>query len=201
MSLLLDYLFNIFSYLNSGLGILFFGFIYILIVIFILPASWLSLVAGFLYGQYLGSLIVFISAFCGATLAFFISKKFLYERIKKVISRFPRFSKLEKIVEKGGLRLIILTRLSPLFPFSLLNYFYGLNNISYRNFAIGLLSILPGTYLYCSLGSLANNLNDIRNMRFDNNLLTTTLSIISTFLVIILLAKYAREVIEESENY
>ena len=190
---ILDLLIN----LDSGLGVLFFVIIYILIVLFILPASWLSIVAGYLFGLYFGSVIVFISAFIGASISFFIAKKIFSKKLSGVMSKFKRLSLLEKIIKKGGLKLIILTRLSPLFPFSILNYFYGLNNISYKDFAISLLCIIPGTFLYCSFGSLLSNINDIRNLRLNNDLITTLVSIISTSLVIYYLAKYSNEVINE----
>ena len=191
---------NFLVYMDSGLGVLVFFIVYILIVLLILPASWLSIAAGYLYGAYFGSLIVFISAFIGASLSFLISKKFFSKRVSFLVNKFKKLSLLEQIIQRGGLKLIILTRLSPLFPFSILNYFYGLNNISYKNFSISLLCILPGTYLYCSVGSLANNLNDIKNMRVSNNLLTTVISITSTALVIYFLTKYANEIIKESSN-
>ena len=183
---------------DSGLGFLFFILIYILIVIFLLPASWLSIAAGYLYGTYYGSLLVFLSAFMGASISFFIAKNFFSQKVSNIINKFPNLSLLEKIIQKGGLKLLILTRLSPLFPFSIINYFYGLNNISFKDFSISLLFIFPGTYLYCSIGSLVNNLNDIKTIRVNNDLITTLISIISTSLVIYFLAKYSNEVIKES---
>ncbi len=199
MSFLINTL-DFLNYLDSALGVLLFILIYILIVLLILPASWLSIAAGYLYGSYYGSLIVFISAFLGASLAFLISRKFFSNKILKVINKFPKLSLLEKIIQKGGLKLIILTRLSPLFPFSILNYFYGLNKISYRDFAISLSCILPGTYLYCSLGTLVNSLNEIDSLKVNNNFVTTIISIISTSLIIYFLAKYSNEVIEDANN-
>ncbi len=185
-------------YLDSGFGLFLYAIIYILIVIFLLPASWLSLIAGFLYGPYKGSLIVFISAFLGATISFFLAKELFSTKVNKLISKFSKFHLLEKVIQKGGLKLIIFTRLSPIFPFSILNYFYGLNKINYKDFSIGLFFILPGTFLYCSLGGLANNLNEIKNLKLDNNIITTLVSIISTSIVIYLLTKYANEVINEN---
>ncbi len=186
-------------YLDSGLGIFFFVVIYIFIVLLILPASWLSIAAGYLYGTYLGSAIVFISAFIGASISFFISKRFLSKKVLDMISKYPKLSLLENIIQKGGLKLIVLTRLSPLFPFSILNYFYGLNNITYKDFSISLICIIPGTFLYCSVGSLLNDLSDIVNLKLSNNLFTTLISIISTSLIIYLLSKYSNEIINESK--
>ena len=192
---ILDFLIS----LDSGLGIFFFVVIYIFIVLLILPASWLSIAAGYLYGTYLGSLIVFISAFIGASISFFISKRFLSKKVLDIINRYPKLSLLENIIQKGGLKLIVLTRLSPLFPFSILNYFYGLNNITYKDFSISLICIIPGTFLYCSVGSLLNDLSDIVNLKLNNNLFTTLISIISTSLIIYFLSKYSNEIINESK--
>ena len=196
---MINNIFHFIYYLDSGLGIVYFSFIYIVAVVFILPGSWLSLLAGFLYGPLLGTLIVFISAFLGATISFFLSKKLFFLRVQDIISKFSKLSLLEKVISKGGLKLIVLTRLSPLFPFSLLNYFYGINKISYKNFAISLFCILPGSYLYCSLGSFANNLSEIKELK-TNNIIINIISILSTALVIYFLAKYANEIINESSK-
>ena len=198
----MSFLENILDFLishDSGLGIFFFVVIYIFIVLLILPASWLSIAAGYLYGTYLGSAIVFISAFIGASISFFISKRFLSKKVLEMINKYPKLSLLENIIQKGGLKLIVLTRLSPLFPFSILNYFYGLNNITYKDFSISLICIIPGTFLYCSVGSLLNDLSNIFNLKINNNLFTTLISIISTSLIIYFLSKYSNEIINESK--
>ena len=191
---ILDFLIS----LDSGLGIFFFVVIYIFIVLLLLPASWLSIAAGYLYGTYLGSVIVFISAFIGASISFFISKRFLSKKVLDMINKYPKLSLLETIIQKGGLKLIVLTRLSPLFPFSILNYFYGLNNITYKDFSISLICIIPGTFLYCSIGSLAKSIQELKNVQSPNNLYITMVGIISTFLVVYFSAKYSREYFEKS---
>jgi len=200
MSFIIDNFLNLLFYLDTGWGIVTFVVFYIISVLLVLPASWLSLLAGFLYGTYFGSFIVFISAFTGASISFFIAKEYFVKKIATIVSRFSKIKLLEKIINKGGLKLIIFTRLSPLFPFSILNYFYGLNKVSYKDFSIGLLFILPGTYLYCALGSLSNNLDEIKNLRLNGNTLTTIISIVSTFLVVYFLTKYSNEVIQESSD-
>ena len=198
MNIFLENIYNLSFFFNTGIGILSFVCIYILIVLLILPASWLSLLSGFLYGSYLGSIIVFISASIGASVAFFLSKTFLAKKLKNFFSRYPKLSFIEKVVEKGGLKLIFLARLSPIFPFSILNYFYGLNNIKFRDFSLGLLGIIPGTFLYCSIGSLAKSLQELKNVQSPNNLYMTMIGVVSTFLVVYFLAKYSKEYFENS---
>ena len=164
MNIFLENIYNL-SFFNTGIGIFSFVCIYILIVLLILPASWLSLLSGFLYGSYLGSIIVFFSASIGALVAFFVSKSFFAKKLQNLFSRYPKLSVMEKVVKKGGLKLIFLARLSPIFPFSILNYFYGLNNVKFRDFALGLLGIIPGTFLYCSIGSLAKSIQELKNVQ------------------------------------
>ena len=198
MNIFLENIYNLSFFFNTGIGILSFVCIYILIVLLILPASWLSLLSGFLYGSYLGSIIVFISASIGASAAFFLSKTFFAKKLKNLFSRYPKLSIMEKVVEKGGLKLIFLARLSPIFPFSILNYFYGLNKIKFRDFTLGLIGIIPGTFLYCSIGSLAKSLQELKNVQSPNNLYMTIIGIVSTSLVVYFLAKYSKEYFENS---
>jgi uncharacterized membrane protein YdjX (TVP38/TMEM64 family) len=64
---------------------------------------------------------------------------------------------VEQAVSRQGWRLVLLTRLSPAFPFSLLNLAYGLSEVSLRDYSIGLVGIVPGTVLFCALGALAGD--------------------------------------------
>ncbi len=201
MNLFLDNIYNLAFFFNTGIGILAFICIYILVVVLILPASWLSLLSGFLYGSYFGSIVVFIAASIGASAAFFISKTFFAKKLKKVISRYPKLIVMEQVVQRGGLKLIFLARLSPIFPFSILNYFYGLNNIKFQDFTLGLIGIIPGTFLYCSIGSLAKSLQDLKNVQSANNIYITILSIASTFLVLYFSAKYSKEYFDNSKEF
>ena len=200
MNTFLENIYNLSFFFNTGIGVFSFVCIYILIVLLILPASWLSLLSGFLYGSYFGSILVFISASIGASVAFFISKSFFSKRLKSFFSRYPKLSVMEQVVKKGGLKLIFLARLSPIFPFSILNYFYGLNNVKFRDFALSLLGIIPGTFLYCSIGSLAKSLQDLKDVQSTNNLYMTIIAIVSTFLVVYFSAKYSLEYFDKSEE-
>ena len=200
MNIFFENIYNLDFFFNTSFGVLAFVLIYILVVLLILPASWLSLLSGFLYGSYVGSIIVLIAAFVGASIAFFISKSFFSTKINKMINRYPKLSVIDQVVQRGGLKLIFLTRLSPIFPFSILNYFYGLNNIKFKDFALGLLGIIPGTFLYCSIGSLAKSLQDLKNVQSASNLYITILSIVSTFLAVYFSAKYAKEYFDKSKE-
>ena len=143
--------------LQSPLGAAAFIPLYALWVTLLLPGVWASMLAGALYGTLLGSGLVFVGASLGATAAFLLGRHWLRDWARRRLASVPQFSAIEQAVSREGLKLVLLTRLSPAFPFSLLNLAYGLSDVSLRDYAIGLIAILPGTLLFCSLGALAGD--------------------------------------------
>lgn len=143
--------------LRSPLGALAFVPLYALWVTLLLPGVWASMLAGALYGTALGSLLVFVGACLGAELVFLLGRGRLRGWARRRLAAAPRLQAVEQAVSREGLRLVLLTRLSPAFPFSLLNLAYGLSEVSLRDYSIGLIGILPGTVLFCGLGALAGD--------------------------------------------
>ena len=143
--------------LQSPLGAVAFVPLYALWVTLLLPGVWASMLAGALYGPWWGSLLVFVGACLGAEAAFLLGRTWLREWARRRLSAVPKLQAVEQAVSREGLKLVLLTRLSPAFPFSLLNLAYGLSEVSWRHYSIGLIGILPGTILFCSLGALAGD--------------------------------------------
>ena len=131
--------------------------LYALWVTLLLPGVWASMLAGALYGTAWGSVIVFIGACLGAEAAFLLGRHWLRDWARRRLAAAPKLQAIERAVSREGLRLVLLTRLSPAFPFSLLNLAYGLSTVSLREYSIGLIGILPGTILFCALGALAGD--------------------------------------------
>ena len=143
--------------LQSPLGAAAFIPLYALWVTLLLPGVWASMLAGALYGTVLGSGLVFVGASLGAMAAFLLGRHWLRDWARRRLASVPQLLAIEQAVSREGLKLVLLTRLSPAFPFSLLNLAYGLSDVSLRDYAIGLIAILPGTVLFCSLGALAGD--------------------------------------------
>ncbi|MBD2424081.1 TVP38/TMEM64 family protein [Cyanobium sp. FACHB-13342] len=143
--------------LQSPLGAVAFVPLYALWVTLLLPGVWASMLAGALYGPWWGSLVVFVGACLGAEAAFLLGRTWLREWARRRLSALPKLQAVEQAVSREGLKLVLLTRLSPAFPFSLLNFAYGLSEVSWRDYSIGLVAILPGTILFCGLGALAGD--------------------------------------------
>ena len=143
--------------LRSPEGALVFVPLYALWVTLLLPGVWASMLAGALYGTWWGSLIVFVGACLGAEAAFLLGRTWLRNWARRRLAAVPKLLAIEQAVSREGLKLVLLTRLSPAFPFSLLNFSYGLSEVSLRDYSIGLIGILHGTILFCGLGALAGD--------------------------------------------
>ena len=143
--------------LQSPWGAVVFVPLYALWVTLLLPGVWASMLAGALYGTAWGSVVVFVGACLGALAAFLLGRTWLRDWARRRLAAVPKLQAVEQAVSREGLKLVLLTRLSPAFPFSLLNLAYGLSEVSLRDYTIGLIGILPGTILFCGLGALAGD--------------------------------------------
>ena len=145
---------------KSGLigGIVFIG-IYILATVLFVPGSILTLGAGFVFGVLVGTIYVSVASTIGATAAFLIGRYFARDWIGKKVEGNKRFKAIDEAVGREGWKIVLLTRLSPVFPFNLLNYSYGLTKVSLKAyFFTSWIGMLPGTLMYVYIGSLAGNL-------------------------------------------
>jgi uncharacterized membrane protein YdjX (TVP38/TMEM64 family) len=146
----------------AGLGAwgpLLFIAIYILACVVFLPGSVLTLGAGVLFGLFAGSVIVSIASTLGATAAFIVGRYFARDWVAKKIEGNPGFKAIDDAVAKEGWKIVGLTRLSPVFPFNLLNYAYGLTKVSLRDyFFASWMGMLPGTVMYVYIGSVVGDL-------------------------------------------
>ncbi|WP_199290109.1 TVP38/TMEM64 family protein [Leptolyngbya sp. FACHB-36] len=144
----------------QGLGpsgaIAFIG-IYVLATILFLPGSILTLGGGVLFGIGLGSVCVFVGAVIGAMLAFLIGRYLARGWVAKQLEGKVQFQAIDQAVAREGLKIVLLTRLSPIFPFNLLNYAFGVTQVSLRDYVLGSIGMLPGTVIYVYIGSLAGN--------------------------------------------
>lgn len=120
----------------------------------LVPGASLSLIAGLVFGIGWGLLLVLVSATIGATLAFLVARYLVHDRTADMANRYPRFNAATKAVSEEGWKVVALLRLSPLIPFNLQNYFYGITDITLWHYVSAtLVGILPGALLYVYLGA------------------------------------------------
>ena len=186
--------------LQSPAGALVFIPLYALWVTLLLPGVWASMLAGALYGPWWGSAIVFIGASLGAETAFLLGRSWLRTWAQRRLAALPKLQAVDRAVSREGLKLVLLTRLSPAFPFSLLNLAYGLSEVSLRDYSIGLIGILPGTILFCGLGALSGDVarfGEVLSGQADAGTWTLrVIGVVATVAVVWLVGRAARRALD-----
>jgi uncharacterized membrane protein YdjX (TVP38/TMEM64 family) len=129
---------------------------YVLATVLFLPGSVLTLGAGALFGVAWGSVYVSIGSTLGATCAFLVGRYLARDWVAAKIRGNERFSAMDRAVADEGWRIVGLTRLSPVFPFALLNYAFGITQVSLKGYVLASwIGMMPATVMYVYLGSLA----------------------------------------------
>ncbi|MEM9177132.1 MAG: TVP38/TMEM64 family protein [Myxococcota bacterium] len=123
-------------------------------VIGFVPGSVLTLASGAIFGLAEGTLYVFLAAVLGSTGAFLIARHGARAAVERRIEGDARFAAIDRAVGKEGRKIVFLLRLSPIFPFNLLNYALGLTQVRLVDYVIASVGMLPGTLLYVYTGKL-----------------------------------------------
>lgn len=135
---------------------------YLVACVLFLPGSVLTLGAGFLFGVVKGTIAVSIGSTLGACAAFLVGRTIARDWVAKKVSGNAKFAAIDQAVGREGFKIVLLTRLSPIFPFNLLNYAFGLTKVALRQYALASwIGMLPGTVMYVYLGSAARSLADV----------------------------------------
>lgn len=142
---------------QGALGPLVFVLGYAAAVVALVPGSLLTLAAGAVFGLAEGTALVFAAAVLGSTAAFLISRHLARHWVEERLRGDRRFAAIDRAVGRQGRRIVFLLRLSPIFPFSLLNYALGLTGVGLADYLVASLGMLPGTLLYVYSGRLAGD--------------------------------------------
>jgi uncharacterized membrane protein YdjX (TVP38/TMEM64 family) len=172
-----------------------------------LPGSPLTLFGGFAFGGTLAGLArttaaVSIGSTLGASLAFLTGRYLARRWIEQKVAGYPRFGAIDSAVGRQGFRIVLLTRLSPVFPFNLLNYSFGLTSVSFRDYLLASwIGMLPGTMMYVYLGSTTRQLADIVAGKVQQSPVQQVLfyaGLAATVVVTVIVTRIARKALEAS---
>lgn len=123
--------------------------LYIIVCLFSLPGTPVTILGGALFGPLLGTVYTVVSASAGLALSFLVARYGFKNIMLEKFSSSKSFIKIYDGVEKQGWRILMITRLLPIFPFALQNYIYGLTNINFFTYwGLSTLFIIPGTAAY-----------------------------------------------------
>ena len=136
-------------------GILIFVVFYVIATILLVPGSALTVGAGFVFGLGWGLLAVSLGSTTGAALAFLIARFVAREKITSMTRNNENFRRVDAAIGEQGAKGVFLLCLSPLMPFNLSNYFYGLTAVKFWPYVLASwIGMLPGTLLYVYLGTV-----------------------------------------------
>jgi uncharacterized membrane protein YdjX (TVP38/TMEM64 family) len=127
---------------------------YAIAAVLFIPGSLLTLAGGAIFGLTKGVMIVFLAAVLGSSAAFLVSRYVARSSIERRLAGNARFAAIDRAVGAQGRKIVFLLRLSPVFPFTLLNYGLGLTNVRFVDYVIASIGMLPGTLLYVYYGKV-----------------------------------------------
>ena len=146
----------------EGLGVAgyaLFAVVYVLAALLLLPEAMLTMLAGALFGTVWGSLFAWTFATIASFIAFLIARLVLRERIEKRVEKNKWLRAVNRALPKEGWKVVALARLSPLVPFGLQNYLFGVTKVHTRDYlAATALAIIPGTVVYAFIGATGRSL-------------------------------------------
>lgn len=144
------------------LGIVVLALAYVPATVLCVPGSALTMGAGFVSGLIKGTIAVSIGATLGASAAFLVGRTFARRRVEAWVGKDPRFEAVDRAIAEKGFKIVLLLRLSPVFPFTVLNYALSVTRISFRQFVLATwIGTLPGTVMYVYVGSALKDLADV----------------------------------------
>jgi uncharacterized membrane protein YdjX (TVP38/TMEM64 family) len=188
----------------SGLGplgpVIFVG-LYILACVFLLPGAILTLGAGAVFGFAQGAVAASAGATLGATCAFLVGRYLARDWVAARIAGNEKFRAVDEAVAREGWKIVLLTRLSPAFPFNILNYAFGLTKVRLKDyFFASWIGMIPGMFMYVYIGSLAGDLASLgagNNQRSLGEWVMYGVGLAATVVVTVFITRLAREALNK----
>jgi uncharacterized membrane protein YdjX (TVP38/TMEM64 family) len=175
---------------------------YALAVVCFVPGSVLTLAAGAIFGLVEGTLVVLVAATIGSTAAFLLSRTVARKAVARRVEGDRRFAAIDRAIERQGRRIVFLLRLSPVFPFSLLNYALGLTRVRLVDYLVASVGMVPGTLLYVYSGKVAGDLATLAGgaavPRGAGYYAVVGIGFAATAVVTILITRVARRALQEA---
>src|SRR5438876_10577996 len=188
-------------------GILIFIGVYALATVLLAPGSVLTIGAGFAFGLWKGFLAVSAGSTLGAALAFLVARFIARERVAAIAQRNEKFREIDSAIGKQGAKLIFLLRLSPVIPFNLSNYLYGLTGVKFWPYLLASwIGMMPGTFLYVYIGTASRAAVSAAaggeaGKRGWQYWTFTGVGLLATIIVTIWITKIARDALRETEAF
>ncbi|MFZ1217948.1 MAG: TVP38/TMEM64 family protein [Chthoniobacterales bacterium] len=181
-------------------GVVVFIAAYAIATILFLPGWIFTVSAGLIYGIVGGTLVALAGAIIGSTLAFLIARYVLRRHIEEITRKSPRFAAIDEAIGRNGWKIVGLLRLSPLIPFNLSNYFYGITSVRFGAYVlVSAVGMIPGTLLYAYLGAVGQAGVSGRATAHSNwQYVLLAVGLIATIAVTIFVSRIAKKALKKS---
>jgi len=189
----------------GAVGIFVFVVVYAVATILLAPGSILTIGAGFAFGLWKGFAAVSAGSTLGAASAFLVARFAARDKIERIAQRNEKFCRIDNAIGKQGPKLIFLLRLSPIIPFNLSNYFYGLTAVKFWSYVLASwIGMMPGTFLYVYIGTAgkaaASAAAGSEVMKHGWQYWTfLSVGLVATIIVTIWVTKIARNALQKAE--
>ncbi|HUG27658.1 MAG TPA: TVP38/TMEM64 family protein [Gemmatimonadales bacterium] len=183
-------------------GPLLFMLVYAVACLLLLPASVFTMIAGAVYGVGWGTLYTAVGALVAMASAFLISRHLVRNTVARCLASRPELAAIDRAVELDGFRIVLLLRLSPIFPFSILNYALGLTRVRYRDYLLASVGSIPGTFVFVSAGRLAGDLATVAageaSPDSQSRMMLLGIGLVATVTVLTIVTRLARKALAEA---
>lgn len=176
--------------------------VYVVLTVVLIPGSALTLAASAIFGFWKGLLIVLAGANLGAIVSFLLARSLMREQVARWAAENPKFAALDRAIGSNGFKMVFLSRLSPIFPFTLLNYLLGLTTVRTSAYILAnLLGMLPGTFLYVYLGATAHTALTGATTTGTSSLQwgLRIIGLLATVAIVVFITRTARKALAEAE--
>ena len=184
-------------------GPIIFVLAYGVLTVLLFPASFMTLGAGTIFGLKLGLVVALIGANLGALCSFLLARTFLREKVVGWTASHPRFRFLDQAIGKQGLKMVLLCRLSPIFPFILLNYFLGLTAVRTGAYVLAnLLGMVPAMFLFVYFGAAARDALEVQPSAATDffQQVLKYVGLLATLAVFVIVTRMARKALRAAEQ-
>lgn len=175
---------------------------YIAATVLLIPGSIMTLGAGFLFGVPIGTVTVSLGSVAGASVAFWVGRTAARGWVEEKVAHNRRFHALDEAIGREGFKIVLLIRLSPVFPFVFTNYALALTRIRFRDFVLASwIGMLPGTLLYVYIGSTLKSLAELASGGYQGGTaqnVVFALGLVATFVVTVVITRVARGALKQA---
>ena len=176
--------------------------LYVMTTLLLIPGSVLTVGAAGIFSFWKALVVVAVGANLGALGAFLLARTFLRKRVALWAASNPKFAALDRAIGREGFKMVLLVRLSPVFPFTLLNYLLGLTTVRTSSYVLAnLIGMLPGTFLYVYIGATARDALSAGSGGVGMwQLVLRIVGLLATLAVVALVTRTARKALAQAEQ-